>query len=42
MTVRKHVSALRRKLKDVAPNKDLIITDFGKGYCFADNEERKP
>lgn len=37
-TIRKHISALRRKLNDVAPGMDLIITSFGNGYCFAKNE----
>lgn len=33
-TVRKHISTLRQKLKELAPERALILTDFGKGYCF--------
>lgn len=37
-TVKRHLSTLRRKLKEVAPDKNLILTDFGKGYCFPHSE----
>lgn len=32
-TVKRHLSTLRYKLKEVT-NKNLIVTEFGKGYCF--------
>lgn len=32
-TVRYHISNLRRKIKDIT-QKNLIITEFGKGYAF--------
>lgn len=38
-TVRRHLSTLRRKLKEVAPDKNLILTEFGKGYSFPKNSE---
>ncbi len=33
-TIRYHISNLRRKIKDIT-HKNLIITEFGKGYAFA-------
>lgn len=32
-TIKRHLSTLRCKLREVT-NKNLIITEFGKGYCF--------
>ncbi len=37
VTIRKHISALRRKLLSATGGKDLILTDFGKGYAYTDD-----
>ncbi|MBQ7308612.1 MAG: response regulator transcription factor [Clostridia bacterium] len=34
-TIRKHISSMRRKLLEGTGGKELILTDFGKGYAFA-------
>lgn len=34
VTIRKHISSLRRKLLAVTDGMELILTDFGKGYSF--------
>ena len=34
VTIRKHISALRRKLLIATGGVELILTDFGKGYSF--------
>ena len=39
VTIRKHISSLRRKLLSVTAGKDLILTDFGKGYAFINEAE---
>lgn len=36
-TIRKHISSMRRKLLDATGGKELILTDFGKGYAFAED-----
>ena len=33
-TIRKHISSMRRKITDIAPDQEFILTDFGKGYAF--------
>lgn len=33
-TIKRHLSTLRHKLKAAAPDEELIVTEFGKGYCF--------
>lgn len=33
-TIRKHISSMRRKLLNGTEGKELILTDFGKGYAF--------
>lgn len=33
-SIRYHLSNLRQKLDMVTGNKNLIVTQFGKGYCF--------
>ncbi len=33
-TIKRHLSTLRQKLKSVAPEETLIVTEFGKGYSF--------
>lgn len=33
-TIRAHLSSLRRKLKVAMPARDIIRTEFNKGYCF--------
>ena len=35
-TIRKHISSMRRKLLDATEGKEFILTDFGKGYAFAE------
>ena len=37
VTVRKHISSLRRKLLSCTAGRDFILTDFGKGYCYAED-----
>ncbi len=37
-TIKRHLSTLRQKLKNVAPDKTLVVTEFGKGYCFPKEE----
>lgn len=37
-TIKRHLSALRQKLKSVAPDKTLIVTEFGRGYSFPAEE----
>jgi DNA-binding response OmpR family regulator len=37
--VRYHISNLRKKLKDAAPNKQFIRTSFGKGYVFDEGDD---
>lgn len=39
-TIRRHLSALRRKLKAVTPSLELIQTEFGRGYAFIAPTER--
>lgn len=39
-TVRRHLSTLRQKLKQVA-NENLIYTEFGKGYACSSQEPQK-
>lgn len=34
-TIRKHISSMRRKLLEGTGGKEIILTDFGKGYAFA-------
>lgn len=36
VTVRKHISSLRRKLLSATGGRDFILTDFGKGYCYSE------
>ena len=35
VTVRKHISTIRKKLLDATNGKDFILTQFGVGYAFA-------
>lgn len=37
-TIKRHLSTLRCKLKEVT-DRNLIVTEFGKGYCFVSGEE---
>ncbi len=39
-TIRYHISNLRRKLKEIT-KKNLIRTEFGKGYSFVTSEEEQ-
>ncbi len=36
VTIRKHISSLRRKLLSATGGRDFILTDFGKGYAYTD------
>ena len=40
-TIRKHISSMRRKLLDATEGKEFILTDFGKGYAFAEVRSEK-
>lgn len=41
-TVKRHLSSLRLKIQEVAPNFNLLVTKFGSGYAFAEcGEETK-
>lgn len=37
-TVKRHISTLRNKLKE-ATKRNLIITEFGKGYCMLEEQQ---
>ena len=39
VTIRKHISSLRRKLLSSTGGRDYIHTDFGKGYAFVADDE---
>ena len=36
-TIRKHISSMRRKLLEATKGQEFILTDFGKGYAFAED-----
>ena len=38
-TIRKHISSMRRKLLEATGNHEFILTDFGKGYAFAEDPD---
>lgn len=38
MTIRKHISSMRRKLLDATQGREFILTDFGRGYSFVESD----
>ncbi len=39
-TIRRHLSTLRQKLKELSPEKNLVRTEFGNGYAFCPSGDK--